>query len=623
MIVTLAGHVDHGKTAIVKALTGVDTDRLAEEQVRGLTIDLGFAYTDFDGHRVGFVDVPGHHSFIHNMIAGVARMQHALLTVAADDGIMPQTEEHLQILQLLGLKSGTVVLNKVDTVDETQLRQIVLQTREFLKQTFLRDAPIIEVSAKTGSGINGLRKELVTTANRLEKQQRPRAFRLAIDRVFSRQGLGTVVTGTVYDGEVHVGDDVHLSSTQKPVRVRRLIANGLPSQIARMGDRCGLQIAGADANEITRGDWLRDPDTIATSNAFTLQFELAAGFTRAIKNWCHAHVYHGTAHRLGKLFLLGGVLMPQTKELVDISVAKPIHLAIGDRVIVRDQGLDTTIGGGVVIATTAATTRRRLLTRVQQLKDSIEAVNRDKPEQALLEACTRKCVNGEIFRREWNLSEAQFNSIVNRDSIQQVNQRLLSRSTLDTVQEQLTIALDDYHKKNPNKFGLTLPKLVKNTSVDTETVRSSLTHGRNTGRFQFQAGEYASATRKEVTVTYNKNLYDKILPLIDTRQPYPIGDVARELKIPLRVLESELKRMLKAKLFVQISEKRYFSAPRLQELADIVRELNKSGPFTVKQFRDMCGMGRMVCIDVLEHFDKVRFTQRNKDTRSIVGNFAP
>jgi len=300
MIITLAGHVDHGKTTIVKAVTGIDTDRLAEEQARGLTIDLGFAYTDLDGHRIGFVDVPGHHSFIHNMIAGVARMQHALLTVAADDGIMPQTEEHLQILQLLGLDSGTVVLNKVDNADENQLQTVENQLRDCLKPTFLHAASIIKVSAKTGVGISTLQESLADAASRVERVPSSRAFRLPIDRVFSRQGLGTIVTGTVYDGEVNVADDVYLSAIQKNVRVRRLVANGLPSQIARAGDRCGLQIAGVNASEISRGDWLRARDTIATTDTMTLQFELAEGFSREIKNWCHVHVYHGTAHRLGK-----------------------------------------------------------------------------------------------------------------------------------------------------------------------------------------------------------------------------------------------------------------------------------------------------------------------------------
>ena len=623
MIITLAGHVDHGKTAIVKALTGVDTDRLAEEQARGLTIDLGFAYTDFDGHRIGFVDVPGHHSFIHNMIAGVARMQHALLTVAADDGIMPQTEEHLQILQLLGLDSGTVVLNKVDNTNENQLQKVETQLRDVLKQTFLRDAPIIKASAKTGLGISTLQQSLADAASRMQRVPSSRAFRIPIDRVFSRQGLGTIVTGTVYDGEVTVGDDVYLSAIQKSVRVRRVIANGLSSQIARTGDRCGLQLAGVNANEISRGDWLREPDTIASTDTITLQFELAVGFPREIKKWCHVHVYHGTAHRLGKLFLLDETLDHSTKGLVDISVDTPLHIAIGDRVIIRDQGLDTTIGGGTVIATTRTNTRRRFPVRIQLLRDTSESVKRDEPKQALLDACLVKCVDGEIFRKQWNLSQEQFNAVTDWNTIQQVNSRFLAKSKLDDTRKQLELVLDEYHNVNPNQFGLSLRQLVKRTSLDEETVRFTLIYGRNTGLFQVQGGQFASARRAEVKLSYNKDLYVRILPLIDTQQPYPVGDIARELRVPLRNLESELKRMLKAKLFVQVSDKRYFSANRLCELAELARLLDKSGPFTVKQFRDRCGMGRMVCIDVLEHFDKVRFTLRELDTRRVVGTYSP
>ena len=621
MIVTLAGHVDHGKTAIVKALTGIDTDRLAEERDRGLTIDLGFAYTDVNNHRIGFVDVPGHHSFIHNMIAGVARMQHALLTVAANDGIMPQTVEHLQILQLLGLKHGTAVLNKVDSVDASHLQQVVLQLREFLKQTFLRSAPIIEVSAKTGVGIRDLRATLAESASKLEQTWYPRAFRLAIDRVFSRKGIGTIVTGTVYDGEISVGDDVYLSSLNKRVRVRSLVANGLPTRVGQTGDRCGVQISGASANQVSRGDWLQDPQTINSSNAFTVQFEMALGFPREIKNWCHVHIYHGTDHKLGKLFSLSGVLVPGSKGLVDISVDTHLNLAIGDRVIVRDQGLDTTVGGGIVVATTVPKTRRRLPARVQHLQDITSIVASNNPRRALLQACKLCCVNGDTFRSTWNLSEDQFNSIVDRNIIQQVNNRFLEKHKLQTVQKQLIAVLDEYHKTRSSEFGLTTAQLAKRVSLDLETVRFVLTHGRNTEQFHTKAGQYAIKTRSEVSVSYNKDLYKRLLTLIAIKQPYPVGDIARELKIPLRSLESELKRMLKAKLFVQVSEKRYFTERRLQELAEIARGLNESGPFTVKEFRDKTGMGRMICIDVLEHFDKVRFTQRELDTRRVVGKY--
>ena len=623
MIIALAGHVDHGKTAIVKALTGVDTDRLAEEQARGLTIDLGFAYTDLDGLRIGFVDVPGHHGFIHNMVAGVARKQYALLTVAVDDGIMPQTEEHLQILHLLGLDSGCVALNKVDNADEHQQQQVELQLRKFLEQTFLSDAPIIRVSAKTGVGISDLQESLAKAASRIERAPCARAFRLPIDRVFSRQGLGTIVTGTVYDGFVTVGDDVYLSSIQKSVRVRRLIVNGLPSEIGRVGDRCGLQLAGVNTNEISRGDWLREPDTISATDTITLRFDLAVGFPREIKNWCQVHVYHGTAHRLGKLFILNETLVQGTKGLVDVSVESPLHIAIGDRVIIRDQGLNTTIGGGTVIAATKAKTRRRFPSRIKHLTDISKWVERAEPKQALLDACLMKCVDGEVFRKQWNLSKEQFNAVVDRNSLQQINNRLLAKSKLADTQKQLTLVLDEYHDAKPSQFGLSLRQLVKKTDLDEETVRFTLIHARNTSRFQVQGGQFASARRADVELSYNKELFDRILPFIDTQQPAPVGDIARELQVPLRILEREIKRMLKARLFVQVSEKRYFSETRMRELAEHACSLDKFGPFTVKQFRDKCGMGRMICIDVLEHFDKVRFTRRELDTRRVIGTYAP
>ena len=621
MIITLAGHVDHGKTAIVKALTGVDTDRLEEEQTRGLTIDLGFAYTDINSHRIGFVDVPGHHNFIHNMIAGVARMQHALLIVAADDGVMPQTEEHLQILQLLGVESGTVVLNKVDKVDRSRLEQVKLQLRSFLQHTFLRSATIVETSAKTGDGINTLRESLAIRVSQRKKNCGSRAFRLAIDRVFSKQGLGTVVTGTVYDGEIRVGDDVYLSSVHKHVRVRRIVANGLPAQIAYTGDRCGAQIAGVSSTEISRGDWLRDTHTVATTDTFTVRFELVDGFPRNIKNWSRVHVYHGTSHRLGKLFVLEGTLRQGINGIVDICVTEPLHVAVGDLIIVRDQSLERTMGGGIVIATTAPMTRRRLPSRIQRLRDLISVVTSNSPGHALIQSSTTKCVNGEDFRLQWNLTDDQFNSCVDRNYIQPVNNRFLAKSTLETVLKQLTTMLDEYHAANKTEFGLTVEQLAKKISQDTETVRFALTYGQNTAKYHAKAGQYAIASRSNVTVSYNRDLYKNLHPLIDKQQPFPVGDIARELKIPLRILENEIKRMLKAKLFVQVSDKRYFTEKRLNELADIALALNKSGPFTVKQFRDQCGMGRMVCIDVLEYFDRVRFTQREADTRQVLGKF--
>ena len=222
MIVTLAGHVDHGKTAIVRVLTGVDTDRLEEEKRRGLTIDLGFAYADFDGARVGFVDVPGHHRFIHNMVAGIGRRQFGLLVVAADDGVMPQTREHLQILQLIGLREGVVAVNKIDRVDPERIQEVRLEVEALVRGSFLEDALQVEVSSIDGRGVDDLRAELANAARRHAVERADRGFRLAVDRAFSVRGAGVVVTGTVVAGSASVGDALLLAASDRPLRVRGL-----------------------------------------------------------------------------------------------------------------------------------------------------------------------------------------------------------------------------------------------------------------------------------------------------------------------------------------------------------------------------------------------------------------
>ncbi|MFU8817726.1 MAG: selenocysteine-specific translation elongation factor, partial [Pseudomonadales bacterium] len=295
MIVTLAGHVDHGKTTLVRLLTGTDTDRLAEEKRRGLTIDLGFAYLEHQQQTVGFVDVPGHHRFIHNMVAGVAAGQCALLVIAADDGPMPQSREHLQILQLIGVTQGVIALSKCDRASPERIAEARAEIAELVSGSFLQDAAIVETAAEPASGIDELRRLLLERAAQHHKQAAARPFRMAVDRAFSLKGAGLVVTGTVHCGRLEMDQELHLFPAGAAGRVRGLHVQNHAAQQALPGDRAAVNLAGADLPELARGHWLcAHPD--AGHRTLVLDLQVLGDFPRGIRHWTPVHVYHATSH---------------------------------------------------------------------------------------------------------------------------------------------------------------------------------------------------------------------------------------------------------------------------------------------------------------------------------------
>ena len=408
MIVTLAGHVDHGKTSIVRALTGIDTDRLAEEKERGLTIDLGFAYSDLGGHRIGFVDVPGHHRFIHNMVAGVAGMQHALLVIAADDGVMPQTREHLQILSLLGLKRGTIALSKIDRVSDLEVNNRRDEIKTFVEGSFLETANIIAVSSEDGQGIDVLRDTLTTAAAQHSfERQLPREFRLAVDRSFSTRGVGTVVTGTVVEGQCAVDDQLVLGSDATPVRVRSLHVQNRPASKAEFGDRTAMNLVGVDAEKVQRGDWItKNTARLPTSNV-TVQLSVLRDFPRTVRHRSPVHIYHATSHHLGRVALLeSNAADPGSEQLADLLVESEMHVKVGDSLIIRDHDLGRTMGGGLVIALDEPSARRRSPARLDMLIRLQTASIQQDPDESLLGMCRHRPVHFDRFRRSWNLTES-------------------------------------------------------------------------------------------------------------------------------------------------------------------------------------------------------------------------
>ena len=351
VIIGMAGHVDHGKTELVKALTGVDTDRLAEEKKRGITIDLGFARLDFpDGSCASIVDVPGHERFIKNMLAGAGGVDLAMLVVAADEGFMPQTVEHLDILQLLGVKDGLIVLTKTDLVDEDWLNMLEEDVKSRVKGTFLEDKPILRTSVRTGEGVEALREALHDLTLHAEEKSARTPFRLPIDRVFSVDGFGTIVTGTLIDGHIAVGDEAQLMPLGNQCRVRNLQVHGRDVSAVYAGQRAAVNLAGIKKESISRGDVLCRTDSMQPSLMLDVKLQNLPDSKRIIESGSRLHLYHGAAVRLAKAVLLDrDALRPGESCYAQLRLSEALAARQGDRFVVRFYSPLETVGGGMIL----------------------------------------------------------------------------------------------------------------------------------------------------------------------------------------------------------------------------------------------------------------------------------
>ena len=621
MIVTLAGHVDHGKTSIVHALTGTDTDRLAEEKERGLTIDLGFAYSDLGGHRIGFVDVPGHHRFIHNMVAGVASMQHALLVIAADDGVMPQTREHLQILSLLRLKRGTIALSKIDRVSDLEVNNRRDEIKTFVEGSFLETANIIAVSSEDGEGIDVLRDALATAAaQHSSERQLPREFRLAVDRSFSTRGVGTVVTGTVVEGQCAVDDQLVLGSDATPVRVRNLYVQNRPASKAEFGDRTAMNLVGVDAEKVQRGDWItKNTVRLPTSNV-TIQLSVLRDFPRTVPHRSPVHIYHATSHHLGRVALLeSNAADPGSEQLADLLVESEMHVKVGDSLIIRDHDLGRTMGGGLVIALDEPSARRRSPARLDMLIRLQSASIQQDPDESLLDMCRHRPVHFDRFRRSWNLTKSDAERLRNLPPLTFKNDFVLHDEYLTTQTSAFTETLEEHHRRVSDSEGIELESLATLVGQPMDASRIVLACAVDDGTIKLKGGRYALAHHHANVPLAVVALFEKVQPLLDQTQPPSSGDLAKQLGIPLSKLEKEMPSLAKFRLCIQISTNRYYLPDQIAQLTQTAIDLAEHDDFTVRAFRDSTGVGRNIVIEILEYFDRKGFTRRNGDSRQIVG----
>ncbi len=628
MIITLAGHVDHGKTSLVKALTGVDTDRLEEEKRRGLTIDLGFAYTDLDGHRIGFVDVPGHHRFVHNMVAGVAAHQLGLIVVAADDGIMPQTLEHLQILRLIGVQRALFALTKIDRCDESRVDAVRADLVELARTHNLDGAQIIGTSITSGAGIDTLREALGVLAQETPDVHAEGAFRLAIDRAFLIRGSGLVVTGTVHSGTVSVGDELRLAPAGQDVRVRSLHVQDAIADRAQPGDRCAVNITGVERADVERGHWLVDPEVFAPTRNAVVQLSVLDDFPRAVKHWLPVHAYLATGHAEGHVALLDSPpLRANDSALVELEFETPLHPKYGDRIVLRDHARERTIGGGPVIEVARAPAGRRKSGRLRQLQDQLNSSAQEA--LAALLTSTDQGVDLDAFRLLRNLPQSAMDSLLANHDIARVERAGRNYAFAGEVwrkwQDHVVERIEAYHKTAPHSPGLTTEQLHKVTDVPGTILPELLDALQAEGRIRQSGGHHqASSFRARLPEAEERQLRQFEQLLAEGDQPPSLGDMAKRIGGNLRSLHSAARGFAKSGRIVVVSDTRIFLPQQIRGYAATAEQLQSDNAegFSVRQFRDATGIGRNLAIEVLEYFDGRGYTRRYDDKRRIVGAHA-
>jgi selenocysteine-specific elongation factor len=632
MIIATAGHVDHGKTSLIKALTGTDTDRLPEEKKRGLTIDLGFAYqTLANGQRVGFIDVPGHEKFVRNMLAGVAGIDFALIIVAADDGPMPQTREHLAILGYMGLTRGAVALTKIDRVSVERLVTVEAEIRTMLADTALADIRIFPLSATTGEGVSELSDHLPEQAAATPPRKLDGNFRLSIDRAFSIKGTGLVVTGTAVSGEVRVGDTLVLSPTGREIRVRGLHVQDQQSARGQAGQRCAINITGdVVKQDIHRGNWLLAEPAHAPTQRLDARLQVAASETRGLKHWTPVHLHLGAGSLPARVAILsGGTIEPGQDGLVQLVTETPFAALKGDRLVLRDQSARRTIAGGVVIDPFSPARGRARPARIA----AVQALENTDPVEALRALLIAQPGGTDLsrFAITHNLEPAGagqlFDDLLVRKIADAKQLWGVSASRWQEICEQVSDAIKAWHSQHPHALGASARDLISQIEHHPAEVilKAALHLHRTEGSLVCSGPLFHLPDHKAQPLPEDLELWSKTEPLLREGglRPLRVRELTEALQIKLLQTEKFLARAAATGWVFRVARNRYFLPETLLDLAEIARSLAEGSDrnvIDIIEFRDRTGIGRNLAIEVLEFFDSIGLTKRDGNTRSLIAD---
>jgi selenocysteine-specific elongation factor len=644
IIVGTAGHIDHGKTALVKALTGIDADRLVEEKRRGITIDLGFAHMDLapeDGEilRLGFVDVPGHERFVRNMLAGVGGIDLVLLVIAADESIKPQTREHLDILQLLGVRRGITVLTKSDAVDAETLAVVRSEVEELLSGTFLEANPVVAVSALTGAGLEDLRRTMIAAAAEVTQRDSRAHVRLPIDRVFTMKGFGTVVTGTLISGTIRGDDVLEVLPIGRRLRVRGVQVHGKAADSAVAGQRTALNLAGVSTEDLARGMTLAPGATLVAARRLDVSLRMLDSAPHPMKDRARVHFHAQTMETVAEVVLYGDrQVRPGEVAHAQLQLAGSSLLLPGDRFILRQFSPVVTIGGGVVLDAHPVLTPRevRKLTRAaaatitafEQMREVFVSGNQGK---ILGVRVSRRGMHGLSLAEavaEMGLRRVEIEELAARlgeSTLVRLQDRMFGVDEFELAQESLLRAVSSFHGKNPLSPGMAkgeieddmrrtlemapelfdagLAKLVaaKKLEVFNELVRLP-------GRGVVMKGEEAESKKKIEDAFISAGLKVPSLP-----------EVLAGLRVDKTRAQKLVTLLLRDKMLVKVSEDLVFHKTAIEELLrKICAYKAKSPKIDVSQFKELTGVSRKYAIPLLEYLDRERVTKRVGDVREIL-----
>jgi selenocysteine-specific elongation factor len=631
VVMGTAGHIDHGKTQLIKTLTGIDTDRLKEEKERGITIDLGFAHlTCQDGTEVGVIDVPGHERFVRNMLAGVGGIDLVMLVIAADEGVMPQTREHLAICHLLHVKDGLVALTKTDLVDEDWLELVREDTREFLKGTFLEGKPIVAVSAKTGAGIDELRRVVQTLVARVPPKQLEGKFRLPIDRVFTMRGFGTVVTGTLFSGAIRVEDRVEIYPKGIAVRVRGLQVHNENVPEAVAGQRTAINLQGIEKVELERGDVLGRPGEFVPTFMLDAVLQHLPDAPRPLRHRARLRLHLGTSEIMGRVILLDRDELAAGEEAyVQFRLEKPAIVLPRDRFVIRSYSPVQTIGGGMLLDVQPAKHRRGQA----GLASHFQLLAERGPEEIFahhLKQATHQGLRLSEFLPRTELAESRLRQIAaalqRAGRIRAVNAEMgwyLHANAFDTLTRELRSHLETFHRQNPLKPNLSIEELrARVRGLGERVCLLALEQLRHQGEVMVERDRVRLATHQVALDDTRERLLNELEAefLAAGFQPPRVEEVFGKLKMGKGHDKELLQVLVDQGRAVRLKDNVIFHRSNLEKVESLlVQYLRNHREITPIEFKDLLGVSRKYAIPLLEYFDSQKITMRVGDKRILRG----